>query len=153
MCPNFATVLINTYWRPSRLFIMGGGEIASTEGTTQGDILALAFYGISTTPLLSKLNYQQTTISQIWLADDATGAGSLTNLRNCWDLLQREGRKYGYFVKPSKSWLILKDSSKLIETQDLFSDCPIKITTSGKRHLGAAIGSLEYKTSYMEKKK
>ena len=91
-------------------------------------------------------------ITQIWLADDATRAGSLTNLRNWWDLIQREGRKYGYFVKPSKSWLIIKDSSKLIETQDLFSDCPIKITTSGKRHLGAAIVSLEYKTSYMEEK-
>ena len=48
MCPNFATVLINTYRRPSRLFIMGGGEIASTEGTTQGDTFAMAFYGIST---------------------------------------------------------------------------------------------------------
>ena len=55
LCPNFATVPINTYRRPSRLFIMGGGEIASTEGTTQGDTLAMAFYDISTTPLLSKL--------------------------------------------------------------------------------------------------
>ena len=43
LCTNFATILINTYRRPSRLFIVGGGEISSTEGTTQGDTLAMAF--------------------------------------------------------------------------------------------------------------
>ena len=31
--------LINTYRNPSRLFIQGGGEILSQEGTTQGDPL------------------------------------------------------------------------------------------------------------------
>ena len=40
LCPSFATILQNTYGVPIRLFITGEGEIASTEGTTQGDTLA-----------------------------------------------------------------------------------------------------------------
>ena len=47
LCPPFAVVLINTYRRPSRLFIAGGGEIESQEGNTQGDTLSMPFYGIS----------------------------------------------------------------------------------------------------------
>ena len=65
LCPNFATVLINTYRRPSRLFLVGGGEISSTEGTTQGDTLAMPFYGISTRPLINTLNYQTTQVHQV----------------------------------------------------------------------------------------
>ena len=156
LCPPFATVLINSYRKTSRLFITGGGEILSTESTTQGDTLAMQFYGISTTtpppPLISLLSHYVTNVYQVWLADDATGAGNLPNLKEWWDQITREGRKIGYHVKPSKSWLILKDPGKLKEAEDIFKHSPIKITTSGKRHLGAAIGSIEFRTSYMEEK-
>ena len=112
LCPNFATVLINTYRLPARLFLVGGGEISSTEGTTQGDTLAMPFYGISMRPLINKLDHQRTQIHQVWLADDATGAGSLNNLKIWWKLVEEEGKKFGYVVKPSKSWLILKHPEK-----------------------------------------
>ena len=59
---------------------------------------------------------------------------------------------YGYFVKPSKSWLILKDSGKLDACKELFERSPINITIEGKRHLGAAIGSSEYKNHYIDEK-
>ena len=36
ICPIIATYTINCYATPSRLFIDGGGEIRSSEGTTQG---------------------------------------------------------------------------------------------------------------------
>ena len=35
MCPEFSTVIINTYRLPVRMFIQGGKEILSVEGTTQ----------------------------------------------------------------------------------------------------------------------
>ena len=95
LCPSFARVLINTYRIPSRLFIMGGGEISSNEGTTQGDTLAMAFYGISTQQLIDKLDYHKTGVFQVWLADDATGAGSLQNLKSWWKLITEEGKKFG----------------------------------------------------------
>ena len=38
------------------------------------------------------------------------------------------------------------------ETEHLFRDSPINITTDGKRHLGAAIGSNEFKNDYIDEK-
>ena len=52
ICPSLAMALVNTYRAPVRLFTTGSGEIASTEGTTQGDPLAMAMYAIATTPLI-----------------------------------------------------------------------------------------------------
>ena len=40
LCPPLATYAINTYRQPARLFITGGSELKSAEGTTQGDPLA-----------------------------------------------------------------------------------------------------------------
>ena len=40
-CKEMSLYIINTYRSPSRLFICGGGEILSQEGTTQGDSLAM----------------------------------------------------------------------------------------------------------------
>ena len=50
LCPSFATILKNTYGVPIKLFITGEGEIASKEGTTQGDPLAMAMYALAVTP-------------------------------------------------------------------------------------------------------
>ena len=47
-CPSFSKILISTYRSPSRLIILGGAEIQSTEGTTQGDNLAMSFYALVT---------------------------------------------------------------------------------------------------------
>ena len=152
ICPSFATVLINTYRIPARLFIAGGGEIMSAEGTTQGDTLAMQFYGLSTNPLIQTLNYSITNVFQVWLADDATGAGQFHDLKEWWDKVSVEGRRYGYHVKPSKSWLIIKDESRLEEVETIFRNTTIQITTSGKRHLGAALGTEEFKTEYMSDK-
>ena len=152
LCPPFATILINTYRLPARLFLSGGAEISSEEGTTQGDTLAMAFYGIGTNPILRILRQQVPEVKQVWLADDATGAGKLAPLRDWWVKIAKEGTKFGYHVKPSKSWLVLKESNKLKETEDMFKDCPINITVEGKRHLGAAIGTEDFKNEYMNDK-
>ena len=74
ICPPFATILINTYRIPARLFIVNGGEIQSSEGTTQGDPLAMPFYGLGTNPILQELKLQVPDVLQAWLADDATDA-------------------------------------------------------------------------------
>ena len=153
-------MIINTYRIPTRLFITGGGEIASTEGTTQGDALAMPFYGVSITPIIDILRHRFTTetphqttlVSQVWLADDATAAGKLQELKEWWVAIIEEGKKFGYYVKPSKSWLILKNPALKQETETLFHDAPINITTDGKRHLGAALGTEEYKNEYIDEK-
>ena len=46
ICPEFSTVLINTYQLTVLMFIQVGEEILSVEDTTQGDILAMSFYAL-----------------------------------------------------------------------------------------------------------
>ena len=117
LCPPFATILINTYRLPARLFLSGGREIASEEGTTQGDALAMPFYGIGTNPIIRRLKADVPEVKQVWLADDATGAGKLEHLKQWWQNISTEGTKYGYFVKPSKSWLVkMQTNSKKRKT-------------------------------------
>ena len=60
VCPAVATFAINTYRASARLFVTGGKELVSAEGTTQGDPLAMCLYALSLQPLISRLQ----TISQ-----------------------------------------------------------------------------------------
>ena len=77
ICPEFSTVLINTYRLPVRMFVQGRGEILSVEGITQGDNLAMSFYALGTSILLERLKLTSSTTSQVSLADDITGAGKI----------------------------------------------------------------------------
>ena len=135
LCPRASTILINTYRCPSRLFITGGGETQSQEGTTQGDPLAMPFYAVSTSLLISLK------VRQVWLADDASAAESLISLKNCFTTLKAEGEMFGYIVKEKKSWLILKKSEDPEDARHIFQGLSIQITTEGQRHMGASIGS------------
>ena len=88
------------------MVVLGGEEILSTEGTTQGDDLAMAVYALGTTLLQNALRTAAPQVKQVWLADDATGAGTLTNLKTWWDTIAIQGTKIGYNVNQNKSWLI-----------------------------------------------
>ena len=48
LCPSLGHSLQNSYQTPARLFVSGEGELQSCEGTTQGDLLAMAFYALAT---------------------------------------------------------------------------------------------------------
>ena len=71
---------MNTYRQPSKLFVAGGQIIYSREGTTQGDPLAMAWYAIATRVIIDTLKLTAPSVSQAWLADDASGAGKLDDL-------------------------------------------------------------------------
>ena len=86
------------------------------------------------------------------LADDISGAGSLGNLIMWWKNVISKGKKFGYLVNEKKSWLILKDHGNLQEAQLLFSNTGIKLTTDGQRHLGAAIGTSNFRAQYAAEK-
>ena len=89
VCPALAVTLQNCYQAPSRLFVSGGGEILSREGTTQGDPLSMPFYALALLPLLSHLKKEHPAVRQAWLADDSAAAGRLEELRKWWDTLLR----------------------------------------------------------------
>ena len=63
LCPPIAQIINNTYQSPVRVIMPGSGEILSTEGTTQGDPLAMAMYAIAVTPNNPSLTILQTNSS------------------------------------------------------------------------------------------
>ena len=148
LCPEFATIAINMYRAPCRLFVCGT-EITSSEGTTQGDNLAMSLFAIATLPVLRKLEQLQV-VSQVWLADDATSVGTFESLYKWWTTIINEGKKYGYYINQIKSCLILKNKEDLPKVRDIFKDCEISIKLGGQRHLGAVVGSDEYKDLYIK---
>ena len=147
-CPEFGPVAVNMYRCQSRLFV-SGSEIVSSEGTTQGDNLAMSLFALATLPILQKLE-QHNLAHQVWLADDATAVGSIERLRNWWDLIVREGLKYGYHVNAGKSCLIVKHREDFQRANMIFESSGIKISCDGQRHLGAVIGSVEFRKEYIE---
>ena len=152
ICPIITTYITNCYITPARLFIIGGGEILAKEETTQGDPTAMGAYTLGILPLIHFLiEFISINLSakEVAFADDFTVAGKLTSIRDYWGKLTVLGPKYGYFPKASKSYLIVKED-KLGEARNVFNNSNVSITIEGKRHLGAVIGSNEYREEYVK---
>ena len=148
LCPAMAQYIHNCYHRPSRLFLMGGKEIASQEGTTQGDPTAMPAYAIGLMPLLEILQEGLLTqeVKNAAYADDLAGTGKLQALKKWWDDVNDLGPLLGYNPKASKSYLIVK-KEKLEEAKVLFKDTGINITADGHKYLGGFIGQKDGKCS------
>ena len=163
-CPPLATILTNIYRAPSRLFVTGGLELSSAEGATQGCPLSMAMYALSVVPLINKCQNVLSTDDltgavQVWYADDAAAGGNLKPLRKFWDILVQHGPAYGYFPKPSKTFLVVKPECRAAATEE-FEGTGVQLSEdgedvahkSGQRHLGAAVGSPEFVKTYLEEK-
>ncbi|XP_066911589.1 uncharacterized protein [Clytia hemisphaerica] len=153
LCPALSTYVSNCYQRKSRLFVMGGSELSSCEGTTQGDPMAMPTYAIGLMPLLDLLKEDliSAEVKEAAFADDLAGGGKLINLLKWWNEINRIGPSLGYFPKASKSWLIVKED-QLEEAKKLFQGTNIKITSAGRKYLGGIIGTEESKTEYFKTK-
>ncbi len=163
ICPPLSTIVINFYRTPARLFVTGGIELTSTEGTTQGCPLAMAMYALCTLPLINLCGQTATDdcnpATQVWFADDSAAGGRLRALRRFWDILVEHGPAYGYFPKPSKTFLVVKSECHA-EAEEMFAGTGIQLTSSGpdlaekggQRHLGAAIGSTQFVDAYLDDK-
>ena len=151
LCPPLSSILINTYRAPVRMIVVGSGEISSTEGTTQGDPLAMAMYALAVVPLIHKLRNNCPDVKQVWYADDATGAGSCENLRQWWHEIEHFGPTFGYYPNGAKTYLIVKEEFE-DKAKALFADTNVHITINGKRHLGAALGANTFTEEYVSSK-
>ena len=140
LCPAMSTYLRNCYNTPSRLFIAGGTELTSAEGTTQGDPLAMPGYGIGILPLLIILKRDSPLVKHVAYADDIGGGSRLEHIRKWWDKIQEFGPYLGYFPKASKSWLVVKEG-KLEEARNVFDGTGVNITIEGRKYLGGYVGT------------
>jgi len=151
LCPIMHTFASNLYQPQARLFVQGGAEISSSEGTTQGGPESMAIYALATVPLLRKMKSTQPAedpARHVAYADDAVGAGKVGNLRIWWDAICEYGPHFGYFINAKKSWIIIKPHMRA-ETDQAFQGTGINITTDGQRHLGASLGSNKYREEFV----
>ena len=75
-------------------------------------------------------------------------AGKLEEIKIWWETLISEGPKYGYYPKPSKSFLIVKQHYKEC-AEIIFAGSKITITTEGTRRLGTVFGDISFKEEYL----
>ena len=94
------------------MFIVGGTEILSKEGTIQGDPTAMAAYALGVTQLIQNLlditSSNKLYSKEIAYADDFTVAGSIKDIKRYWEHLNSFAQFFGYYPKASKSHLIVK---------------------------------------------
>ena len=81
----------------------------------------------------------------------AAGAGSLRDLHQWWSHLADTGPLYGYFPNVSKTCIVVKSEEMAVRARNIFGP-EIKITTEGKRYVGAALGTKEFKMGYVKAK-
>ena len=95
----------------------------------------------------------------MWYADDAAAGGNLKPLHKFWDTLVQHGPAYGYFPKPSKTFVIVKTEGRAAAIEES-EGTGVQITEDGddlahkvgQRHLGAAVGSPEFVATYLDEK-
>ena len=91
LCPVISTFVRNCYLKPARLFVLGGLEIPSAEGTTQGDPTAMPTYALGIRPLLicladpmnqtKNIDSKPLIARQVAYADDLAGCGTIDQLK------------------------------------------------------------------------
>ena len=108
--------------------------ILSQKGTTQGDPLAMAMYGVALLQLIDLLKDDM--VTQKWYADDRNSEGTLESLVTLQNKLQKHGPAFAYEL--TKSNLIIKQ--KLQEKKLVRLDIDIEIVP-GHRVLGSTIRS------------
>ena len=72
-------------------------------------------------------------------------------MKHWWDRLVERGPKYGYYVNPAKTWLVVKESH-LESAMTTFGDSGVEITTKGTSYLGSYIGPDHMKDSFVQSK-
>ena len=110
----------------------------------------MLFYGVSLMPLIESLKDRDKYL-QTWYADDSGALGALENLVEWLSSLTENGPKYGYYLEPSKSYLVVHPNFAE-KAHQLFDRFGIRIIED-RRYLGGFIGSEESKIRFTFKKK
>ena len=93
-------------------------------------------------------------MKQYWFADDASGAGSITEIMTRWDTLSTLCPDFSYFPNDRKCWIITKPA-KEESVREAFKDTPINSTRaetpwSGDRFKGVFRGIYQRKGDQLD---
>ena len=105
------------------------------------------FYAIGTLPLIRSLK-NSCSCTHIWYADDSLACGSLSDLRQWFELLS-QGRDFGCVVNPAKCCVVVHDSFKL-DAEQLFSSLGVSVVCN--HYLGGFIGEPAGQTAFVQGK-
>ena len=78
----------------------------------------------------------------------------LANSSRWWEILNQVGPSLGYFVRPSKTWLLTKDEHLArAKSAALFQGSEVNITTQGGPYIfGAPLGSTKFVEGFISSK-
>ena len=105
--PALATYVRNCHIILSRMLVVGGFKISSSEGTTQIDSTPMTIYKVAIIPLILVINEvvsstPDNTSKMVVYADDITARDNIQDLDHRWKTLCELGPKFGYFPEASK---------------------------------------------------
>ena len=130
ICPIISNYIANSYTFNSSVFIIGGKEIRSKEGTMQGDPTSMGVYALGINLLIQFLHefiiIKEHNSKEVAFAD-GLAVGKINEIKNFWDVIENIGPKYGYFPEASKSHLIVKDQHVDVASV-IFNETNVKIT-------------------------
>ena len=148
--PRCSRYLFNTYRGYAQIFMRGSDEIIlSKEGTTQGDPLGMAMYGVGILPLVRKLK-KPAVRTQNWYVDDSGVSAKLRRMREWFDELCDFGPSYGYYPEPTKCVLVVKKGLES-EAKEIFEGTGVKIVSGGK-YLGGCVGDQKFVEEFVFQK-
>ena len=105
-------------------------------------------YALGILPLIQRSSVD---VNQVWYVDDAAATGTVLNLKEWWDNINNFGPSYGYHANAKKSWLVVKEAH-YTSALSAFHGTNLNITTTGKPHLGAPLGTQSFVTQYVKDK-
>ena len=149
-CLAIATMLTNCYHPHASLFV-GGQELLSVEGTTQGDPLSMAMLSLASITLTNAIQTKEST--QVWFADDSNAAGSLLAVRQWWDKLTTHSPQvlvWLLFESCQNSSTVKEE--KMSEATTMFQNSGITITCDCRRCLRAALGGDGFQNQFVSAK-
>ncbi|KAG0724831.1 hypothetical protein GWK47_039790 [Chionoecetes opilio] len=111
----------------------------------------MAMYALGLSVLQDVISYEKTQVKQVAYADDLKGAGKIIDLKKWWTLVNENGPIIGYTPNATKFILIVKPEHYDNGVR-LFSGSGVIVTKDGQRHLGAVIGTEEFKAKYVGEK-
>jgi hypothetical protein len=151
-----ARFAFNCYRHASLLILRSPGNktchlLASREGITQGDPLAMLLYGVTLVPLARRLREEVPSVVQPWYADDAAMAGPCSHVATAMRLLEKLGPQRGYYPEPAKSIVICRDATHTEAAKQWLEEFNFQYC-EGHRYVGGFLGSEAAKTKWLDAK-